>query len=461
MSLASVPTYPRRCTEETPGSPSRRVPGFVHNLFGINRLGMAAAALTVSLSVGCRAAISPWGPTFEAAKRSADSVFAGFQYRFTSVRRDPKFAAARPRLGRYALAPARLLRDTSLWTSANAADSSVMLSLFASWESGRYTFAAAPAPDYPKRLAEQRHLIRLRRVQGDDYEWVTIVDHAIGPAKVSEVGAALGALLTGFEGRRDTAVVSDARANFGRTARVLGRLMALDSLRTAPSADGATTLTLAASARPDSLRRGFPAFAAYLTKYVMPSILRLRVTDRAGNRYIELDLTGGKLLARLRARDRQLVALVGPPRPMPDSLKLRLDFSAKFMIFRVGFSNLEGDFVVDRDTHERAWHMAFRREPDWHFPLAVNHLIRTPLRTPFAGRGAELHFSVRDDLGPQTMSIRRGRLVVNESAIMRWLGGLGATAFADFEGTSEAEENRFLAALFEAMRADVRAMAAP
>jgi hypothetical protein len=46
---------------------------------------------------------------------------------------------------------------------------------------------------------------------------------------------------------------------------------------------------------------------------------------------------------------------------------------------------------------------------------------------------------------------------VKESAIMRWLGGLGDTAFGDFEGTSEAEENRFLAELFGALREDVAA----
>ena len=76
--------------------------------------------------------------------------------------------------------------------------------------------------------------------------------------------------------------------------------------------------------------------------------------------------------------------------------------------------------------------MRFRREPKWDLPLATERLIRSPLRRPFEGRGSELRLAVRDDLGSQAMSVRQVRTAVRESAIMRWLGGLGATAFGDF-----------------------------
>jgi hypothetical protein len=162
----------------------------------------------------------------------------------------------------------------------------------------------------------------------------------------------------------------------------------------------------------------------------------------------------GKFTVRLRAHRGKLMPLTGPLRPMPDTLQLRVDFSAKFKIFRVGFSNLVGDFIITRGPHERGWFIRFQREPKWRLPLAVNHLIKGPLKAPFAGRGTEMRIVLRDDLGSQTMSLRHMRTVVNESAIMRWLGGLGGTAFGDFEGTSEAEENRFLVQMFEALRRD-------
>jgi hypothetical protein len=140
---------------------------------------------------------------------------------------------------------------------------------------------------------------------------------------------------------------------------------------------------------------------------------------------------------------------------MPDSLRLLADVSFKYGLFRVGVANLVGDFTIERSPHRRAWAMRFRKEPAWHFPLAVDKLIKNPLRRPFQGRGAEFTLGVRDDLGPQLISERHSRLAVNESAIMRWLGRLGASAFGDFSGRTELEENMFLYETFEALRKDI------
>lgn len=38
---------------------------------------------------------------------------------------------------------------------------------------------------------------------------------------------------------------------------------------------------------------------------------------------------------------------------------------------------------------------------------------------------------------------------------MRWIGNLGFTAFGEFAGKVEEEENRFLIELFQAMRSDM------
>jgi hypothetical protein len=429
-----------------------------HKLFIRNHFKRATllpiAALAAALGA-CRAAIPPWGGTLAEARANADSALAALEYRFSNVERDAKFGRARKLMGHYALVPSRLYRDTSLWSTRPDADSAVTLALQATWDGTRYLFASATAPGYPRRTGEQRHLLRLRRVQGNDYEWVTIVDHAVGSAGVDDVGRALGGLLAAFEGKAGGALLEDTRTTFPRSGRVLGRLIGFDSVRSTPWPDGATSLVMHLRFRPDSLRRVYPAFTAWVSKYVMPSTLRMLVEDRSGTPFIDLDLANGKVVVRLRARQGKLVALTGPTRPMPDSLRMRLDFSAKFRIWRVGFSDLVGDFTMSRDTHERAWHWQFRKDPEWNLPFAVESLIKSPLRRPFEGRGTEVHLSVRDDLGPQTMSIRRIRTVVNESAIMRWLGSLGAAAFGDFEGTSEIEENRFLASLFGAVRRDV------
>ena len=98
--------------------------------------------------------------------------------------------------------------------------------------------------------------------------------------------------------------------------------------------------------------------------------------------------------------------------------------------------------------------MRFRHEPDWHFPLAVNTFIRTSLRHPFLGDGITLRVSVRDNVGAQSLLSREAALAVQESAIVRWLGGLGNSAMSDFAGRAEAEENRYVFEILSALRAD-------
>ena len=269
------------------------------------------------------------------------------------------------------------------------------------------------------------------------------------------------AALTAAESRPAESALTDAASAFPRAGAHLSQLLGIDSLHTTVLGDGSTVIALGMQVHTDRLRAGFPAFAAYLDKYLVPSVYDLRLADRRGNAYLDMSGRDGRVRVRLRARAGRLVALAGPAQPMPDSLVLRTAFSAKYKLFRVGYTDLVTDFVIERGEHVRAWMLRSQREPAWHFPFAVDKLIRSPLRRPFQGPGVELHMGVRDDLGPQTMSFRAVRLTVSESAIMRWLGRLGATAFGEFSGKVEIEENRFLTLLFAAMRQDLAAAFPP
>ncbi|MCC6930300.1 MAG: hypothetical protein IT359_15045 [Gemmatimonadaceae bacterium] len=419
--------------------------------------------LIASLALAaCREAVPPWGNTFEVAKRNADNAFAAFAFRFYLPQRDARFGIARTRMGRYALIPSRLFSDSAIWSTMSPDSVRALYVQGALTERG-YQFTARQSAAYPDRVGDERHFLQLTRLGArgsDDYEWITHVDHAIGPVRAPQAGAAIGALFTAFEGVSSSALLAESRTTFARTARHLGQLFTIDSLRTTALADGSTSFALHVTISPDSLRGRYPSFARYLDKYLMESRARLQLTDRAGATYADLAIRDGRWTTRLRARDGRLVSLAGQPRPMPDSLRLRVDATARFMIFRVGFHDLVGDFTIERGEHTRAWAMQFRREPQWDLPLATERLIRSPLRRPFEGRGSELRLAIRDDLGNQAMSVRQIRTAVRESAIMRWLGGLGASAFGDFTGSSEVEENRFLYEMFSAMRLDVAALTA-
>lgn len=413
---------------------------------------LAGTTLAAILTLGCRGSIDAFGGSTEFARYTADHVFAGFAYRFYNVQRDSQFQRARSLMGQYALIPSRLHRDSTLWN--HFADSSRTLHVRAEFTGDAYRFTADPRAPYPLALGHERHALNLRWLGGGDYEWFTTVDHAVGPATPASIAAAIMATLTAAEGRPAEASRADARASFPRTGRHLGRLLGIDSLRTVTD-DGATTVTLGISFHPDRLRHLYPRLAAYVDKYVIPTVYAARLTSHTGREFVDLRGRDGALVIRLRSRGHRLVALDGPPDPMPDSLLLHADVSFRYGLFRVGFTDLVGDFTIERAEHQRAWSMRWRKEPAWHFPLAVDKLIRNPLRRPFEGRGLEFLLGVRSDLGPQTMSVRYTRLMVNESAIMRWLGRLGASAFGEFTGPTEIEENRFLYEMFAALRVDI------
>ena len=142
---------------------------------------------------------------------------------------------------------------------------------------------------------------------------------------------------------------------------------------------------------------------------------------------------------------------------MPDTLTLELDMTAKIKLFTIGVEHLTGEWVNVETPHERGWSLRFTREPEWVLPPIVGHLIRTPLRRPFQGQGTTFRIGIRDDPSGQTLLTRRGMTVVQESAILRFIGKLGGTAVSDFVSKAEEEENRYDASLFTAMKADIDA----
>ena len=235
---------------------------------------------------------------------------------------------------------------------------------------------------------------------------------------------------------------------------MLGELFSLDTVRVTPLADRSSAVLVRFRMQPERLKSTRPNFAKYLDKYVAPARYRLRLQDGRGATWLDAAASNNVFTVSYRVRANELLALTGVARPLPDSLQVAVDFSAKFMIFRVGVSRLVGDFTFVRTDAERGWMMRFRREPDWHFPLAVNHLIRTSLRHPFEGDGMTLRVSIRDGASSQSLLSREARLGVQESAIVRWLGGLGNSAMSDFAGRAEAEENRYVFEVLSALRGD-------
>jgi hypothetical protein len=401
---------------------------------------------------GCRSSVAALGASPAEARTKAEQMFGALAARFDDVERPPKFVYARDHLGRWALSPSKIWNDSMVWT--HVADSARTMTLHGSLVNGRYVFTPRALVALPERVGDSRHVMRLRSLGGSDYDWLTAVDHDLGAVRASDVAALFSALIASAEGRREPELRADYRSAFPRTTRALGALVSLDTLQSTALADGSTAIVLGMRIDPERIRTSMPNYAKYLDKYITSGRMRITLREPRGPVFFELDARDGNISLRLRAKRGELVALTGAARPMPDSLEIRMDAFAKFMLFTVGFSDMVGDFTMLRSEHDRGWMLRFRQEPNWHFPLFAARMLRAPLRRPFEGEGVVLRVGVRDAPGEHAMLYRRGSVAVRESTILRWLGGLGFTAMSDFMGKAEDEENRFNASVLYALRDD-------
>jgi len=422
------------------------------------RLRITVGMLITSLAaVGCRDVGPAFGPNIPAARNNAEQLFGGIAQRFTNVERNPKFRVARGKLGKYALTPSAIFNDTSVWT-AMSTDNSRSVTVEGEFGSNRYLFAAKPTTSMANEPGDSRHTMVLRKLRDSEYDWFTNVDIAAGTITANDMRNVISALMKSAEHRTPSAMRVDYRESFPRATAALGRLLRLDSLRVTNDADGATTIYLGIKLTPERIRATMPAFAEYLDKYATESKYKTVIRDKRGVRWIELAGADNFLTLKLRSIDGHFAPLSGPIRAIPEDLILDSEFTAKIMIFNVGFRKLIGNVSVIEGEHERGWFIRFTKEPDWKLPPTVGYLIKTPLRRPFQGEGAMFRLAILDAPGRQSIIGRRTSATVQESAILRFLNRLSGTAMGDFVGKAEIEENRFSAEAFNAMRLDARAL---
>ncbi len=414
------------------------------------------AALALALTACGGGAPAAFGPTPAAARTASDEFLGGLAVRFENVRRDPRFAVARERISRAALNPSRLMRDDSVWTS-RPGDRVRFLELEARPMGGYYLFTPRTGAGAPDRPGAARHVIRLTQAGDGVFEWNTIVDQAVGRVRAADVASVTTAALARLE-RPAPQLRQELAATLPRTRAALGRLFTLDSVQSTPVGDGSTRVDLRYTLHPDRLQAaGMPAFAGYVRKYLSTSKLAAEVGDGRGARWLDVRAERNVITLRMRLRDGRLLALDGPARAMPAAAELRTSAVTKFSIFEVGATNLVGDLAVVQGAHERGWRVRWHRAPSWKVPLGVRHLINGSLNRPFAGTGMQMALTLHDAAGAQTLLTRRFDVAVQESAIVRWLGGLGSKAMSDLAGRAEAEQDRFVAEALRAMAGDIHA----
>jgi hypothetical protein len=419
------------------------------------------SALLVALFVAGVTACSTVGPTFgdtpAAAKANMNDFFGAAINRYTDVQRSAKFTLAREQFGKYALSPTTIYRDTAVWTIFGP-DSTRSITVDGEFSGGSYRFVTRPTPAPVDMPGDSRHHLRLTRLSESEFEWWTNVDMAFGRATAGQLGKVVSVWMGGAEGLSGSSIRSAYRTVMPRTTTALGRLFTMDSIRTAMDTAGATTVWLTFTAHPKRLEsHGFPDFAKFIDKHIVSITHRIVATDRTGARWLEATGKEGRYTFRFRSYHGRFVPLDGSLRKVPDTLRVEMNI-AKEGFFTVGFSKLQSELVIENTENERSWSMHFRKEPEWRLPPVVKHLIRTPLRRPFQDKGVTFYIGFKSSPSmSQTLLVRQANGVVQESAILRFLGRFSAGIMGDFIGKSEEEENRFNAELFAAMKADMQA----
>jgi len=386
-------------------------------------------------------------------------VFSSLGARVTDPFRDPKYNIARIRIANAAMIPSRVWDDTSVWTSGSASRRSLQVS--GRFTAPRYHLDAVRIAPNPMQPAESRHVINLTRLSDDAFAWDTEVMYSLGSAPAADIAAFTRALFAAGEGRVEGEIRADYNAIAPRTTAALSQLFIVDSIRTAHFADSSTLATYSVTMRPDIIHARLPKFSEYAQHYLVTARMSWTLTDRNGAQYFALTGDDGHLTMKVRTRHGEIVSMNGPLVPMPDSLTLNGMLTMKVRHFTAGFRDYHAEFTIIRTEHEASWSIISRREPSWVLPLITERLLRTPLRRPFQGSGSLFRIGVRDSVGGQTILLRRLHLEVQESAILRFIGRLGATAVGDYQGSAELEMDVWLREVFAGIVADLNAVGAP
>jgi hypothetical protein len=403
---------------------------------------------------GCGDAARALAPSPLEAEAEGDLFLGALASRFGPLEMEPAFAALRPKLLRAAFVPSLVFDDATAWTGGGGGTRAV--DFVGSRGGGRYRVGVRAVAPNPEQAGDYRGRLRLRRVAEGQFEWWMREELAVGDVRAQGLASVLTVLFRGTEGLTGAEAGARARQALPRTTAALGRLFSLETLTLAPAASGGAVVTIGLRLSPQGIRAGFPHYAAFLERYALPMRLRAVASDTSGERFWEIESADGRFALRARIHDGDLAPLEGRPRALPEALHLRLDYSLKPGLFRVGLRNLETEVTLVREPHEKGFAARFRHAPEWQLPVLVEPLFRSPLRHPFGGEGALLAVAIRD--GPPSLLVFEYRLEVKESWILRWLGGSAGSMVGTFRGGAEEEADRFSGEALSALRADVFAL---
>jgi hypothetical protein len=419
-------------------------------------LPLARLLVVASLLCSCAEAPLRLGATAAEAQHNLGEALGALASRFGPIDREPAYDALRSKLLPASLVPSRIFDDPSAWVERVGEARAVGFSGFRG--DGRYRIGVRARPDALDRPGDYSGWLSLRRLGSGEFEWSSAERLGLGPLPVEGLAQAVSDLFRAAEASAAGDFRPGLRRLLPHTAQALGRGMALETLRLDRDGAAATVVFAAARLDLDSLARTHPHYAAFLRRDSLPMRFRLELDDGDGGPYWVVEGREGRYTLRARIRDAGLAPLAGPPHPLPERLRLRVDLVSKAGILSYGMEGLQGDLRLRGRPGERAMQVTFRREPDWVMPFLVKPLLRASLRRPFAGEGVSLAYELREDGSGLTLVSRDYRIAVQESWLLRWISGNTGGLVSRFRKDAEAEADSFTAEALLALRADMLAL---
>lgn len=355
---------------------------------------------------------------------------------------------------RFAFSPSRLWNDP-VWGEPGAGPAGVRQTRFSGERSeGHYHFHVDRQAAEPTDLARWRAVLELRHSGQNEFVWARRDELQVGRFSGADAENVFRSGLRALEtsARQSEPVKAALERDLPRTRLALGRALTLEALRTRLEASGAVSVFLSVRLDPASLARTHPRYARFLAHYVTPMKASMRAIDDEGHPLFEAEGAQLRGTARFRIRDGRLLALGGPASPWPTAFDLRMSFSTRNSLFRVGLEDLVGRVSVTGSPALRLG-LSFRKEPDWILPFFVKPFLRGPLKHPFEGDGSSASLAAEARPAGHLL-LRAYTFPVQESFVTRWVGSLMSTTVADFRAGPEPEADAFTRECLLALRDD-------
>lgn len=418
---------------------------------------MVSGVLLASLLLAaCGAVRDAFGPDPVAAGLAADDLLGALAARFGPTEGSQEHTAARGLLLKHSFSPGALL-DAPLWSERRGPRRSVGF-VGAPAAGGHYHFGVAAQSPRLAAAGSARTVLSLTDEGDGAFVWERRDELATGHFGGEAASAGWSALLAALElpAARGEDAALRLRRELPRTTRALGRALALNALDVRRDGD-TTVVALALELVPSALQATHPRYARFLATYVTPMQAWLRAEDPAGRPLLTAEGGRLRLALRFRVRDGRLVTMTAPHVAAGGHFALRMGFSTKSSLFRVGLDELhaQGEAV---DGAAAGVALAFREEPRWRLPFVVKPFLRSPLRRPFEGEGSRVAFAFAPLREDRHSVSREYRFAVKENWITRWMGSMASGTVQDFRNGAEAEADAFTREAMLALRDDLRAL---